>query len=116
MQGWLGRPAPELAWCTGFVLARMQQHGEAKQWAERAIGLGCFSGSCKPLHAIVPAHLQLPVESSSWEGPWNVLVWANKGIGDKAGEAQAVWLHSQAKQARLNQGTQPLKVGTEDAW
>lgn len=99
--GWAAHNAPELAWCAGFVSIYMQQYSEAKEWAQRAIALGCFKGgSCQPLEALVPEHSQLPVQSCSWEGPWDVLVWANKGLGDTAGEAEALQTQRTAEDAR----------------
>lgn len=60
-----------------------------------------FSGGQLPaLEALVPEHAQLPVQSCSWEGPWDVLVWANKGLGDTAGEADALQTQRDAEDAR----------------
>lgn len=99
--GWDAHNAPELAWCAGFVSVYMQQYSEAKEWAQRSIALGCLvGGSCQPLEALVPEHAQLPVQSCSWEGPWDVLVWANKGLGDTAGEADALQTQRDAEDAR----------------
>jgi hypothetical protein len=99
--GWDAHNAPELAWCAGFVSTYLQQYSEAQEWAERAIAVGCFSGSCQSL--AVPAHSQLRVQSCSWEGPWDVLVWANKGLGDTAGEEEASHMYRRAEAARLGE-------------
>ena len=98
--GWEAYNSPETAWCAAFVYSWKQQHAAAEEWAKRAIGLGCFLGSCHNLAALLPRPSE--PDSCSWEGPFNVLRFAYKGLGDEAASAAAFKREMEAKFARKN--------------
>jgi hypothetical protein len=99
--GWEAFNAPELAWCLAFTLASLQQHQEAKLWAEQAISVGCFQGSCNTLTKAVPdPSSAFSVSSHSWESPFDVLHRACKALGDTNCAEEAFRREYQAKYAR----------------
>lgn len=100
--GWEAYHAPELAWCMAFTLSYMQQNEEAKLWAQQAISVGCFQGSCKTLSKALPdPSSDFTVDACAWEGPFDVLHWACKGLGDEACAEEASRREYQAKYARV---------------
>lgn len=101
--GWNAFNAPELAWCAAFCHSYLQNHETAKEWAHKAIDVGCFRGSCQPVISMQPDR-SLEVDSCSWEGPYDVLYWAYKGLGDEASAVESDRKKYQAKYARKSYG------------
>ncbi len=85
----------ELAWFAGFVSYKMGRDQQAVYWSRLAIVHGLFRGDGATVPRIA---FRDPV--GLWEGPYDVLRWAEKRRGNEeaAAEAEALWL--EAKQAR----------------
>lgn len=113
------------AWCAGFVASYTNRLKEAVEWSKKAVAVGCFQGSCNSLFTKQPdpwAHSGIAnVETCSWEGPFDVMYWACKGLGDTACAQETHQRVYQAKFAREAYGKhmdlyQATKVGGAWGW
>ena len=83
----------ELAWLAGFVCYRLGRDAQAVYWAQMAIVHGSFRGD----EAAIPRiGFRDPV--GLWEGPYDVLRWAEKrrGNGQAADDAERLWAQAKA--------------------
>jgi hypothetical protein len=107
--GWLAYNAPHLAWCAGHAAYYNNHLEDAKGWAEKAVAVGCFEGTCTALNISTAQHhdglWQIShLDSLNWEGPYDVLQHACKALGDAVCAARAEKRHKQAEYARRGWG------------
>jgi tetratricopeptide (TPR) repeat protein len=86
----------ELAWLAGFASYRAGKNAQAVWWSRASIALGCFRGCGADVKRI---GFRNP--GALWEGPYDVLRYALKALGDEAGAAEAELDHGRAMAARL---------------
>ncbi|HKO50322.1 MAG TPA: glycosyltransferase [Polyangiaceae bacterium] len=89
----------ELAWLAGFVCYQLGRDAQAVYWAQLAIVHGCFRGDERTIARI---GFRDPV--GLWEGPYDVLRWAEKRRGNSQAAAEAETLWAEAKAARQKPG------------
>jgi tetratricopeptide (TPR) repeat protein len=85
----------ELAWLAAFAAYQLGRHAQAVYWAQLAITHGMFSGGGAKVPRIGFKH-----PSALYEGPYDVLRFALRALGDAAGADAAEALFHQAKAAR----------------
>jgi tetratricopeptide (TPR) repeat protein len=85
----------ELAWLAGYVSYQLGRDLQAVYWAQLAIVHGMFKGDGATIPRI---GFRDPV--GLWEGPYDVLRWAEKRRGNEAASAEAEKLWTEAKMAR----------------
>jgi tetratricopeptide (TPR) repeat protein len=85
----------ELAWLASFAAYRLGRHAQAVYWARLAVVHGHFRGDA----AKVP-RIGFKQPSALYEGPYDVLRFALRALGDTAGADEAEALFHQAKAAR----------------
>jgi tetratricopeptide (TPR) repeat protein len=101
------RPATaELAWLAGFAAYKALRFGDAVAWSNMAIANGLYRGAGAQFERIGFRH-----PPGLYEGPFDVLRWAYKGLGDEQAAAAAERDHALA--LALRESTQPraLSVG-----
>ena len=83
----------ELAWLAGYICYRLQRDAQAVYWARLAIVHGSFRGDA----ATIP-RIGFRDPPGLWEGPYDVLRWAEKRRGNAAAaeEAEQVWAAAKA--------------------
>ncbi len=86
----------ELAWLAGFVCYQLGRDAQAVYWAQLAITHGLFRGD----GASIP-RIGFRDPAGLWEGPYDVLRWAEKRRGNESAARDAGLLWAQAKRARL---------------
>jgi glycosyltransferase involved in cell wall biosynthesis len=86
----------ELCWLAGFSAYKLQDSPQAVYWSRLAIAQGLFKGA----GAKVP-RISFRNPKALYEGPYDVLRFALKGIGDADGAAEAERLYHAALAARL---------------
>ena len=86
----------ELAWLAAFAAYRGGKTTQAVWWARSSIALGCFRGCGAEVQRI---GFRNP--AAAYEGPYDVLRFALKALGDEAGARQAETDYGAAKAARL---------------
>jgi tetratricopeptide (TPR) repeat protein len=93
----LGRHAgvAELAWLAGFVCYKLGRDAQAVYWAKLAIVHGRFRGDAT---AIPRIGFTDPI--GLWEGPYDVLRWAERRRGHAVAAIEAERLWAEAKAAR----------------
>ncbi len=85
----------ELAWLAGYASFKGGESQQAVWWARQAIALGCYAG-CGP--QVRRTLFRYPF--GLYEGPYNVLHFALKTLGDEVGAADADRLRLLAIAAR----------------
>lgn len=86
---------PELPWLAAYAALEEERHEQAVYWAQLAVALGRYVG----LGAEVPrAGTQYP--PAHWEGPFDVLRFALRALGDSAAADEAGRHWQRARQAR----------------
>lgn len=90
------RPATaELAWLAGFAAYKLQRFDDAVAWSNMAIANGLFRGHGAHFERISFRH-----PPGLHEGPFDVLHWAYKALGNEKAAAGALRDFGQAKRAR----------------
>jgi glycosyltransferase involved in cell wall biosynthesis len=90
------RPATaELAWLAGFAAYKAQRYDDAIAWSHMAIANGLFQGRGAQFERIGFRHLP-----GLYEGPFDVLRWAYKALGDEKAAAEALRDYERARRAR----------------
>ncbi len=87
----------ELAWLAGFASYRAGKMHDAVWWSRTAIALGCFRGCGAQ---VVRISFRNP--TALWEGPYDVLRFALRALGDAAGADEAERLFAQALHKRTS--------------
>ncbi|MEO8904016.1 MAG: glycosyltransferase [Polyangiaceae bacterium] len=87
----------ELAWLAGYICFQLHRDVQATYWARLAIVHGCFRGDGETLPRIGFRH-----PPALWEGPYDVLRWAERRLGNTAAadEAEQLWLEAKAARER----------------
>jgi len=85
----------ELAWLAGFACYQLGRDAQAVYWSELAIVHGLFRGNGTSIPRIGFRH-----PNALWEGPYDVLRWAEKRRGNASASAEAERLWAEAKAAR----------------
>lgn len=100
----MGRHAglAELPWMAAFASWQAEKPAQAGYWARVAVPMGHFAG----VGAQVPRHgFRHP--PGLWEGPYDVLRFALRRLGDDSGADEAERLYHEAKAARERGGKKP---------
>jgi tetratricopeptide (TPR) repeat protein len=84
----------ELPWLAGFASWKLGRHQQAVHWSRMAVVLGRFRGSAndRPRHGFQEPRGQ-------WEGPFDVLRFALRALGDEAAADDAERLFASALEA-----------------
>jgi glycosyltransferase involved in cell wall biosynthesis len=85
----------ELAWLAAWVSWQARRAEQATSWARIAIPMGHFRGHGKDLKRIGFRNL-----NALYEGPYDVLRFSLRALGDEAGAAEAEKLYHEAIEAR----------------
>jgi tetratricopeptide (TPR) repeat protein len=85
----------ELAWLAGFAAFQLKDHAQAVYWARLAITHGLFEGDGASVPRIGFRNL-----SALYEGPYDILRFAARQIGDTAGADAAEAAYQRASAAR----------------
>src|SRR5262249_37654888 len=88
----------DLAWQAGFAAYRADRFQQAIYWAEMAIVWGRFRGK----GAEVP-RIAFRYPPALYEGPYDILRYARRKLGDEAGAEEAERLYLEAEGARTAQ-------------
>ena len=95
----LGRHAgvAELAWLAGYVCYQLGRDAQAVHWAKLAIVHGRFRGDATGI-----GRIGFTDPPALWEGPYDVLRWAEKrrGNAETASEAERLWAEAKAARER----------------
>jgi hypothetical protein len=86
----------ELSWLGGFASYRAGRHAQAVWWSKASLALGYVQGCGRDVKRIGfrnPAAL--------WEGPYDVLRYALRALGDEEGAKDAEQAYERAKGARV---------------
>jgi tetratricopeptide (TPR) repeat protein len=89
----------ELAWLAGYVCYQLQRDAQAVYWARLATVHGYFRGDAESVPRI-----GFSDPPAQWEGPYDVLRWAEKRRGNVAAANEAERLWHEAKAARERAG------------
>jgi tetratricopeptide (TPR) repeat protein len=83
----------ELAWLAGYICYQLGRDAQAVYWSRLALTHGHFRGD-----ATAVARIGFRDPLGLWEGPYDVLRWAEKRRGNaaQAAEAEALWLEAKA--------------------
>lgn len=85
----------ELPWLAAYAAWRAGRPEQAVHWARLSVLLGCFLGSGFSVSRLGFRH-----PPALWEGPFDVLRFALRRVGDDAGADEAERLYAEAKAAR----------------
>jgi tetratricopeptide (TPR) repeat protein len=85
----------ELPWLAAFASWQAERPAQAIYWARQAIAMGYFAG-----HGASVPRIGFRHPPALWEGPYDVLRFALRAIGDEAGADEAERLFHEAKTAR----------------
>jgi hypothetical protein len=85
----------ELAWLAAFASYRAGKMHDAVWWARSSIALGCFRGCGAQV-----ARISFRNPMALWEGPYDVLRFALRALGDTTGAQEAERLYAEAARAR----------------
>jgi Glycosyltransferases involved in cell wall biogenesis len=90
------RPATaELAWLAGYAAQKVKRFEDAIAWSRMAIANGLYAGQGESY-----ARIGFRYPPALYEGPYDVMRWAYKGLGDEAAAADAERHYEAAKRAR----------------
>jgi tetratricopeptide (TPR) repeat protein len=85
----------ELAWLAAFASYQLGEPAQAVYWARMSIALGCFRGAGNSVPRIGFRN-----RSALYEGPYDVLRFALRALGDHQGAKEAEQLFVAAREAR----------------
>jgi hypothetical protein len=85
----------ELPWLAAYASWQANRPAQAAYWARRAIALGHFAGTLGTDSRTESRH-----PAALWEGPFDILRFALRRLGDNAGADEAEFLFQQARSAR----------------
>lgn len=88
----------ELMWYAGFAYLEMGQPAQAVYWSRLSLAWGLHVGRGREVPRIGFRHLP-----GLWEGPYDVLRFALRALGDEAGAAAAERDYEEAKRARMSE-------------
>jgi tetratricopeptide (TPR) repeat protein/predicted GH43/DUF377 family glycosyl hydrolase len=91
----------ELPWLAAYASWQADRPAQAVYWARLALSMGHFSGAGKTVPRVGFRH-----PPALWEGPYDVLRFALRRLGDDAGADEAERMFEEAKAAR-EQGKAP---------
>lgn len=91
---------PDLPWQAAYAAWQAGNAAHAAYWARHAIALGHFAG----IAASVP-RIGFRYPPASWEGPYDILRFALRQVGDDAGADEAERLYHEALAARESEST-----------
>lgn len=101
----------ELPWLAAYASWHADRPAQAAYWARQSIAMGHFAGE----GASVP-RIGFRNPSALWEGPYDVLRFALRRLGDEAGAEEAERLFAEAKAAReRNQDLSSVVLQSEDS-
>jgi hypothetical protein len=86
----------ELAWLAGYASYKGGKPAQAVWWARSSIALGRFRGVGEKVHRI-----SFRNPSAQYEGPYDVLRWAYRALGDTAAAEESERLFEAATKARV---------------
>ena len=90
------RPATaELAWLAGYAAYKVGRHEDAIAWSHMAVANGLYEGQGARF-----ARISFRFPTALYEGPYDVLRWAHKALGDGAAAAEAERKFEHARKAR----------------
>jgi tetratricopeptide (TPR) repeat protein len=90
------RPATaELAWLAGYAAYHARRYDDAIAWSNMAIANGAADGAAARFERVGFRHLP-----GLHEGPYDVLRWTYKALGDAANEAEAARRFERARSER----------------
>jgi tetratricopeptide (TPR) repeat protein len=90
------RPATaELAWLAGYAAYKAGRHEDAIAWSHMAVANGLYEGQGARF-----ARISFRFPTALYEGPYDVLRWAHKALGDGAAAAEAERKFEHARKAR----------------
>lgn len=81
----------ELAWLAGFAAYQLGDSEQAVYWARLSIAHGCFEGDGRAIRRIGFRH-----PPALYEGPYDLLRYALKALGDEKGAQAAASAHAAA--------------------
>jgi glycosyltransferase involved in cell wall biosynthesis len=94
----------ELCWLAGFAAYKLKDNAQAVYWSRLSIAQGLFKGE----GAKVSPRIGFRNPNALYEGPYDILRFALRGVGDPEGAARAERLYHEAIAARLAaQGLKP---------
>jgi tetratricopeptide (TPR) repeat protein len=85
----------ELSWYAAYISLQLGLPEQAVYWARQSIAVGYFAGIGSSIR-----RLGWKFPFGTWEGPFDVLRFALRDIGDQAGADEAERLYQEAAQAR----------------
>jgi hypothetical protein len=85
----------ELPWLAAYASWQANRPAQAAYWARRAIALGRFAGAVDMVSRNESRH-----PTALWEGPFDILRFALRRLGDDAGADEAESLFQAARSAR----------------
>ena len=91
----------ELHWLAAYASWQAGRAAQAVYWAQQSIALGRFAGSGATVPRIGFRH-----PPALWEGPYDVLRFALRHLGDDASADEAERLYEEAKAMRENGSAQ----------
>ena len=89
----------ELPWLAAYASWQADRPAQAAYWARQAIAMGNFAGDGATVPRVGFRH-----PPALWEGPFDVLRFALRRLGDDAGADEAERLFQEAKTARESAG------------
>lgn len=73
---------PELPWYASYLSFQVGKHQQAAQWARLATVHGCHVGTC-------PRRAGFQFPFARYEGPYDMLRWSLRALGDEQGATEA---------------------------
>jgi tetratricopeptide (TPR) repeat protein len=92
----------ELAWLAGFAAYKAGRYEDAIAWSNMAVVNGLYDGAGAAFQRFGFRH-----PPALYEGPYDVLRWTFKALGNDAAAAEAAREFEAAKQARLDAARRP---------
>ncbi|MCD6029165.1 MAG: uncharacterized protein K0S78_1339 [Thermomicrobiales bacterium] len=96
----------ELPWLAAYASWQAGKPAQAAHWARVSVGLGHFAGSGAAVPRIGFRH-----PPALWEGPFDVLRFALRALGDESGADEAERLFQRASEAR--RGGTAISAGSD---
>ncbi len=96
----------ELPWLAAYASWQSGRPAQAAYWARLSIAMGHFAGAGGSVPRIGFRH-----PPGLWEGPYDVLRYALRALGDDVGADEAELLYEQAKDARVSDSSKRDRVG-----
>lgn len=99
---------PELPWYASYLSFRAGKHQQAAWWAGLATVHDCYKGTCPPR-----AGFEYPF--ARYEGPYDMLRWSLRALGDNEGAEQAERDLKQAIQKMTKEKHSPIELISDSA-